>query len=141
MTREDLDELLTVVLPFAQRMLGTYGEFYPFGAFVTTEGQAHLVSGFAADDHPASTDVLRLLLDRMRQGAAKEGFRATALCTDVRIRHPDTGAESDAIEVSLEDRDGEAMNLYLPYHEEAPETYRFGELLATKAALRIFPAA
>lgn len=140
LSREDLDELLNVVLPFAQRMLLTYGEFYPFGAVVTTEGKAHLMSGFTEEDHPASTEVIRRLLEEMRQGVAKKEFRATAVCMDVRIRHPDTGEESDAIEVSLEHNDGEAVNLYLPYHEETPDGYAYGGLLATKATPRVFTA-
>lgn len=119
-------------------MLATHGEFYPFGAVMTTEGKTHMVSGFTEEDHPASTDVIRLLLEEMRKGVADKKFRATAVCMDVRIRHPDTGEESDAIEVSLEDVDGESVNLYLPYHEDSPETYGYGELLATKAAPRVF---
>ena len=140
MTREDLDELLNVVLPFAQRMLGESGEFYPFGAVLTMDGKSRMISGFADADHPPSDRVIDLLVSQVREGAQRKEFRATALCSDVRIRHPDSGEETDAIEVRLEDRDGDALDVFVPYQEEESDCYVYGELLAMHAIPRVFGA-
>lgn len=109
----DLDGLLNITLPFAQQMLAKRGEFYPFGATVTAGGETHLLAGDAGQEHPASADVLSLLVNRLRQ--ERGSLRAVALCSDVRL--PD----SDAVRVELEHEDGHAMAVLMPYHKK-----RFG---------------
>ena len=137
-SRADFDTLINLVLPFAQRMLATHGEFHPFGAVLASEGEARLVSGVTEEDHPDSADVARRLLEALRERVGKREVRATAVSTDVRIRHPDTGVESDAIEVALEHLDDEAPNVYLPYEEGTVTALRYGGLLATAATPRAF---
>jgi len=39
MAHPDLDQLLNAVLPFAQQMLSKHGEFFPFGASMTIDGE------------------------------------------------------------------------------------------------------
>lgn len=109
----DLDGLLNMTLPFAQQMLAKHGEFYPFGATVTTGGEARLIAGELGREHPASSDVLSLLVERLCQD--RGGLRAVAICSNVRL--PD----SDAVRVDLEHRDGHAMAVLMPYKEK-----RFG---------------
>ncbi len=104
----DLDGLLNVVLPLAQKMLSENGEFFPFGAIVTNEGRSELV---AADpglgERPASTSVLDELLGGFR--AKRDQTRATATCADVHR------GDSDAVMVALEHHEGVARKLFLPY--------------------------
>ena len=49
--QSDLDRLLNTVLPFADEMLRRHGEFYPYGAAITREGEEQV---FAAD--PGETE-------------------------------------------------------------------------------------
>ena len=63
-------------------------------------------------ERPASSDVLGLLVDGMREN--REGLRAVAVCSDVR------GSDNDAIRVELEHAEG-PMAVYLPYKKK-----RFG---------------
>ncbi len=49
---------------------GQGGEFYPFGATVTTSGETWLLAGDLGREHPASVDVLSLLVD----GSARTGL-------------------------------------------------------------------
>jgi hypothetical protein len=108
--QDDLDGLLNMTLPFAQQMLSKSGEFYPFGATVTTKGETRLLAGDLGHEHPASADVHSLLVDRLRQDRAR--FRAVAICSDVRL--PD----SDAVRVELEHQDGHAMAVLMPYKKK-----------------------
>jgi hypothetical protein len=39
MAHPELDELLDTLLPFAQQMLQKHGEFFPFGAAMTSSGE------------------------------------------------------------------------------------------------------
>lgn len=110
-SQDDLDGLLNVTLPFARQMLAKRGEFYPFGAAVTVDGETRLLADAPGQrEHPASGDVRASLLDAMRR--EREEFRAIAVCSDVRL--PD----SDAIRVDLEHREGHAMAVLLPYKKK-----------------------
>jgi hypothetical protein len=109
----DLVSLLNMTLPFAQQMLGKLGEFYPFGATVATDGEARLIAGELGQEHPASADVLSLIVERLRQD--RSGLRAVAFCSAVRLR------DSDAVRVELEHQDGQAMAVLMPYKRK-----RFG---------------
>ena len=109
----DLDGLLNITLPFAQQMLAKRGEFYPFGATVNAGGETRLLGGDLGQEHPASADVLSLLVEGLRLERAD--LRAVALCSDVGL------SDSEAIRVELEHRDGHAMAVLMPYKKK-----RFG---------------
>ena len=110
----DLDNLLNLVLPRAQELLGKNGRFYPFGATVSTVGEASLA---AADEglgeHPSPERVLAGVYDGARATAAEN--RAAAFVSDVLIEG------SDAVQVELEHRDGIALVVLVPYK---PATFK-----------------
>ncbi len=109
--QDDLDGLLNLTLPFAQQMLERRGEFYPFGAAMSTSGEAQLLAAASGrDDRPAGTAVLASVLDGIRQARAE--YRAVAICSDVRL------ADSDAVRVELEHQEGQAMAVLLPYKKK-----------------------
>jgi hypothetical protein len=106
--QDDLDGLLSATLPFAQQMLDDHGEFFPFGATLGDDDQVQIVSGGPdLGEHPASAQVLAVLTQGMR--AARGALRATAIVSDVRL------ADTDAISVELEHRDGHAVEVLVPY--------------------------
>ena len=118
-SQDDLDGLLNVTLPFAQQMLAKSGEFYPFGAAVSADGGTRLLAGDPGQgEHPASPEVLYTLLAGLRQTRAD--LRAVAICSDVGL------ADTDAVRVELEHRDGHAMAVLMPYKKK-----RFGRGLST----------
>jgi hypothetical protein len=106
--QEDLDNLLNVVLPLAQELLGKNGQFYPFGASISADGEASLTAADPAlGDHPQPDQVLAGLYDGARADAA--GNRAAAFVVDVLANG------SDAVRVELEHRDGIALVVLVPY--------------------------
>jgi hypothetical protein len=109
--QDDLDGLLNFTLPFAQEMLDDAGEFYPFGAAVDAHDEVRLLSGGPdLGEHPASTEVLAVLLNGLRN--ERDVLRAAAVVSDVRL------ADTDAVRVELEHRDGHALEVYLPYRKK-----------------------
>jgi hypothetical protein len=111
-TQDDLDALLELTLPFAQQQLAQHGEFFPFAAAVSADGSPRLLSAdpAAVGDRPASMDVLNHLLGGLLEQAGD--LRAAALVADVRV------ADSDAVRVELEHRDGQAIRVLLPYKKK-----------------------
>lgn len=106
-TQDDLDHLLNVVLPFAAQSLSAHGEFLPFGAVVTTEGETTLISADLGRERPLSTEVL----DELYAGAIRDRgtIRAAAFVADFRT------VSGDAIRVELEASEGVSLQVLQPY--------------------------
>ncbi len=121
--QEDLDGLMDQSFPFAQRMLATHGEFFPYAVGLSRSGEVRM---FAADpgesEHPPSTEVLQGLVDGLR--SERNALRAVAVTSDVRV------ADSDAIRVELEHRDGIAISVLLRYRDANGDGIEYGALTA-----------
>jgi hypothetical protein len=63
--KADCEVLMNSVIPFAEQMLSKCGEISPFGGAMRPSGEVVAVAGYDGDEHPQSSDVIRLI---------KEGF-------------------------------------------------------------------
>jgi hypothetical protein len=136
MSRNDLDSLLSSVIPFAKQMLDEHGRFNPFGSVMKTGGEIALVGGY--DDKSDAAEIANLLVEGFRGGARSGDYMATALCVDVRVNPPDGSGTTDAIRVTLEDAAGEAVNVFLPYRKRAFRGIKYGELFGSQAERSVF---
>lgn len=131
--QSDLDRLLSTVLPFADEMLRKHGEFYPYGAAITRDGEEQV---FAADpgeeEDPNPSEVLTSLVTGMSAEAAE--LRAAALVSDV------TSDKTDAIMVHLEHADSMAITVLVPYHRDSPdaEEIEYDDMAATPSEALIW---
>jgi hypothetical protein len=110
--QEQLDELLNVVLPFAQQELEKHGEFFPYAAAIDASGEPELVAAVPAEggERPASTDVIDACLAAL--GEKRERIQAAAVVADV------STPDGDAIRVELEHAEGHAIAVFLPYSKK-----------------------
>jgi hypothetical protein len=113
--KADCEALMNSVLPFAEQMLRSYGEFLPFGGAMRPNGEIVSVAGDDGDEHPRSSDLIRLIKDGFIEAARQGQFMATALVYDVRIKLTSTDDKSDAISVSLNHRDNYSIVVIFPY--------------------------
>jgi hypothetical protein len=131
--QNDLDGLLNTVLPAAKQLLEKYGEFFPFGAAVGSSGETKLLADAGHGDHPSSSDVLSALLENVRN--QRDNLRAVAICSDVQT------AESDAVKIELEHREGAAIAVVVPYKKKHfGQSYEYSALEAGSAGKRIWSA-
>jgi hypothetical protein len=135
--QSDLDRLLNTVLPFADEMLRRHGEFYPYGAAITREGEEQVFAADAGEvEDPNPSEVLTSLVQGM--SAEVNDLRAAALVSDV------TSGKTDAIMVHLEHADSMAITVVLPYRlgEQGPEVedadIEYDDLAATPAEALIW---
>lgn len=139
MAHPHLDALLDHLFPFAQQVLEKHGEFYPFGAAITSSGEVKLVSSDIGTEHPDSQSVIDALVNGFRQEAAIGAVRAIGVCLDVLAIPPGGSQKLDAICARLEHESGEAVDVYLPYQKA-----RFGkrvsyrEIFATPGQRSVF---
>ncbi|WDZ72002.1 hypothetical protein PWW31_13300 [Vibrio harveyi] len=120
--KEDAQHLFDSVLPFAEKMLAEYGEFYPYGAAMTLTGDVVDVSVFEGNEYPPSSEIIDLLNSAFLKAAANREYRTTAVVYDVRITLP-SGQLSDAIAVNLDHISGYSIVVYLPY-KKLNQAYR-----------------
>ena len=130
--QDDLDGLLNAALPFAQEMLSKRGEFFPYGAAISSDGETRLVGGDPGQgEKPLGDDLLAALVQAFRAG--REGLRAVAVAVDVRI------ADSDAVRVEVEHREGQALVMLLRYKKKRfPRGIEYGNLSASPGERQIW---
>lgn len=111
----DLDRLLGACVQAATRMLDAEGEFYPFALAVTADGEVVSPAVQPSSDHPAADEVEGLLVEALRR--SRDGLRACATCSDVRIRS-DAGEERDAIRIELEAPEADPLVVVVPHADK-----------------------
>ena len=138
MAHEDIDALLNAVLPFAQQMLGKYGEFYPIGASMNAAGEVGLVGVMPESEHPEAQEIINLLLAQLVKDAGKHEIRGSVICFDGSAIPPGESAKRDAICAHLEHESGICVAAFLPYRKEISGQVTYGELFAGQLKPQIF---
>jgi hypothetical protein len=136
--KQDCEDLMNAVLPFAEELLGRYREFHPFGGTMATSGEISHVGGWTGDEHPPASEVIALLESGFRQGAARGEYRATALVVDIRTIPPGRSGKQDAVAVRLDHRDAYSVQVILPYSFGPSGDLLLEEPFAIKGEGRIF---
>lgn len=133
--RRQLDDVLDALLPFAHSLLEKHGEFFPFGAATGREGKVSMVAADTGTEHPPSDEVMELIRTAMRRDSDK--YVAVGLCSDVRVRTSPDAPPTDAICVSLEHRDGMAVDVVEPYAKRGTKM-EYGSLSAQQGRKTVF---
>jgi hypothetical protein len=113
-------------------MLSQHGEFYPYAATVSLDGQKRLVAAQGEADRPGSGDLLELLYAGVRADAGL--LRAAAFVSDVRIGGP---APGEGIRIDLEHSEGVALTVVLAYRVNR-HGVEYGEMAASPGQRRIW---
>lgn len=138
---EEIQEVLNFLLPFAERMLTEHGEFYPYAATMSVEGEVTAVpAGSFGDEDPDVSDLLVELHAHLREQAAEGSIRASGIAADVTLTDPDSGETTDAVQVELDHAEGDAVDVYVPY-ESGGAGVKFGELVAAEGREPVFASA
>ena len=138
--KEEIEQLLNFLLPFAEQMLSKEGEFYPCAAIVDADGEVTAVATYEGDEHPDVGELLVTLHAQLREQAADGAIRASGIAADVTLTDPDSGETTDAVQVELDHADADAVDIYVPY-ESAGDEIKFGELVAATGREPVFASA
>jgi hypothetical protein len=114
--KEESEKLMDSLLPLAKKMLTQYGEFYPYGGYMKSDGSIVDVGAQDPDtDHPRSKDVIYILRQTLLETANDHRCIATAIIFDVTVVPPNSDLKSDAIQVCLEHVEGLSAEVFFPY--------------------------
>jgi hypothetical protein len=115
--KPDLEAMLNLLMPFARPMLEQYGEFYSFAGVMDAHGNTRVITGDTTESE---------LVNTLKKNAEQGEYRAVALCKNVRVT-TNSGA-TDAIQIVLEHKTGQALHAFLPYKITENKTVTYGEL-------------
>ena len=138
MAHPDLNALKDALLPLAKRMLATYGEFFPYGAFMRPNGEIVDCGVQDRDEHPPSEKLLHVLTREFRRRAVNKEIRAAGICCDVKVSRPGSDVKTDAIQFRLEHVNGEAVDVFIPYKLVSVGKIEFEEMFATARDREVF---
>jgi hypothetical protein len=102
--KTEMDQVLSVAITFAEKMLQGQGAFYPYAVKLTDEGETEMVTAPAGSEDALATLTEGLVAQRIE-------LRVAAVVAAVHLQ----SLESDAVRVDLEHRDGAALTLIRPY--------------------------
>lgn len=138
--QQRMDTLLHQAVQKALALVGEFGEYYPFAVTRSQEGEFALTQARIDDDTPPGIDLITQKLIRgLATEAAQGKYTSVAIVSDVRVRKPETGLYTDAIRVSLEDRQNEPLDFFLPYARLADGKIETDNLLVQQTIPMVFP--
>ncbi len=115
-TTKEVEGLVNVLLPIAQKSLATYGEFYPYAGCLTPEGEILQFGAQLKDvERPKSQPLIELLRKHIQAEVDAQRCKASAIIFDVSIVPPGATEKSDAIQVCLDHQDGYSVEVFFPY--------------------------
>jgi hypothetical protein len=138
MNRKDIECLADEIIYVAQHLLEKQGEFFPFAEVMDNNGKITIVGAYTGEEHPKSQELIDGLISGLRKMANNGEISAAGLGLDTRITDPATNKKSDAICARLENRNAEAIEVYLPYTKGILGKPRFGEIIIYKGTISIF---
>lgn len=99
---------------FAERMLQSDGEFYPFGAAINAAGVLESRGAWTGDGNPDVKEIYGLLAQAFRKDAQDGNILVSALAVNVNIPAIFASTWPDGIRVHVESRDYSRC-VYVPY--------------------------
>ena len=134
---DEIQELLRVLLPHAERLLNEQGEFYPYAMALEADGTIEPVPPDIQTADPDVGDVLVALHEGLRSQAAEGSIRASGIAADVTLTDPESGETMDAVQLELDHADADPVDIYVPY-ETAGDGVKFGERVAAEGREPVF---
>jgi hypothetical protein len=119
-------------------MLEKYGEFIPFAAAMSSTGEIASVAGDVGNEHPDSQEVIDFLTGVFQRQALAGEIKACGICIDSRVIPEGQTEKTDAILARLEHKDGEAIDVYLPYRTTLLRKTKYGDLFGAVGTARVF---
>jgi hypothetical protein len=111
----EVEKLMNELLAFAEKMLGKYGEFHPFGGYTNVSGRiTHVgVDPSSLSRNATAEDRENVLTDSLISIVRREEPCAVAMVTNVSLKANEGSV--DAIRVFLEHELGYCADVFLVY--------------------------
>jgi hypothetical protein len=136
--KDECEELLGELMPFAEQCLTRYHEFFPFGAAVSQSGETIMLGAAEEDEQPESEELIALLNEGFREGVQSGEYRATGLVFDALTTPPDKNTKQDTVICALDHQDNYSVKVCFPYHFDADDQLVIEEPFAVEGDYSVF---
>jgi len=116
--KDECEELMSSVLPAAERMLIEHRAFHPFGSTLSVSGQIAQIGGWSTSVEPGP-ELIAEYEASFRDGAARGELRATALLQPVVVVPPGMAESQHAVSIRLDHHDDYSVVVTFPYRFSA----------------------
>ncbi|MEM9387616.1 MAG: hypothetical protein AAGA68_21360 [Pseudomonadota bacterium] len=123
-----LEQLVEHAGSFAQLMLSTFGEFYPFACALDAEGELSTLDGDDDDQNPVSQNLIEQLREEVRLRVPRAEVVATAVAYDARVQIRDRDIDSDAVVIEVDQVAEDPSIVFMLYSREGG-TIEYGDVL------------
>lgn len=135
--KEECENLMGTLFPFAENQLRKHGEFYPFGAVILIDGTINLTSGYDGNEFPESKEAIKHLI-QLHKALAEDGkIKASGIVWNASVKSSD-GKESDSIVISLEHKDNYSVIVGEPYEIGLFKKFKTYDLFAMSGNHDVF---
>ena len=136
--KEECEELMSSVLPFAEQMLTERRALVPFGSTLSAAGQIAQVGGGASNEGVDDATLIAEFEDSYRDGARRGELKATALVYSVAGAALGSQPAQSAVAVRLDHRDEYSIVVTFPYRFTEAGELVIEEPYAAEGAHKIF---
>ena len=126
---DEVNDLLEDLVPIVHEQLTEEGGIYPFGAALTENSEKEVIRVTDDEEADLPENPVEDLQKAIRSRIAEGGVKLVALITDVTVDFEEGKGDEDAIHFAFEHRDGDAIEVFLPYARVEDEIV-FGEFIA-----------
>jgi hypothetical protein len=128
---DNISILVKNILDQANHYLNDAGEFYPFGAAISSQGELTPIGVYLENDFPKSNEVLEILENVIRKWIEDDEYKVAAVGIDVFIKSNRDGEveKVSAVEVRLYPMYPELSSRFFAYTKEK------GKYIFTETAL------
>lgn len=113
--KEECEELMSNLIPFAEEMLQKYSEFFPYGSVMNNDGSIKNINYYDGNEKPLSKQVIENLIKVYHELAIKKEIKASGIVWDGKVSSPKDNTKTDAVLISLEHKDNYSVIVVFPY--------------------------
>src|ERR1043165_1735373 len=130
MLKTDIQTLIDHCYLMAEHLLVEQnGEFYPFGASISSSGEQKNAGHYDGDEFPLSEVIIRELRTNFAKELQLATIRAYAIAYDCLAKKNAASQKTDAIAIEcVSNQEPEITTFYLPYQRISTDRFEFGEL-------------
>ena len=111
---KNIERVLDIALPFVEKLLTEYSEFYPFAYSLKSNDEITSINTWDGNDYPLSNDVILELKKGIKEYINE--YKLIAIFYDVKAFSPYNNKKTDAIVIEIEEKGTEnSFYFYYPY--------------------------
>jgi hypothetical protein len=126
--QDDMDAILTFLLPFARDRLEKQDGFTPIAATLSDSGTVSALDADAGDIRGGSDVVVAALTEQIRREAENGPVLGCGIVDTARVPRPGLPEMTDAIRVRIDHANADPVHVFMPYRKRRMRGYEFDEL-------------